>query len=662
MAEAISFRRGTTEENDQFIGVEGEIVVDLGSGSNALHTMNNNTAVLNNDTKGAPTVRFHLGNSQSGGVILARADMANIDTKALATKDEEAPDIYHKGKNLAYADLENIVYNSDQEPVVQDTLNSYGIAWKNTANVNTADLVNALIHNGDDDNGNKPLAYKDTKNINTRDLVDIEIHDGVNGNKPLSYADGSNINTSGLAERTSEEEAEFGKNLAYQDTTNVNTSYLVNRNIHTGVDQEKPNDKALLYYDMSNMTDAELKTRMDSMFNNNVFINGYERTSFKENTNILSNANNSNNYTSNNAVYNYVKNKLNNENYAKNTLNNLSSVAWDIASTNNDGNTYKLNTQLEEAGEGYQVDDTITTNVKILTDQPSDTYIVITVLAVQNGRIVEYKTDHDNIIFNQTYLTTDVEYTDAVKGGKFKFSRQQVICGALMKNNLSNSQIVENTDFAANIKYQYTTEDSVTKIVPTMMMKNKTTEHVGTVSCTATYSDRYDLDNTIHQGASTVAEISTKNGSDENKYGIFATEDGVYYISGSTLSFSRDNLVSTIGYCDKKQNTQNISVISSGTTINLHPQKAIYYIEVNNSAALTIDKSAVTVANNTAKTFEIYVKVGQTLPTITWSGIDFWLSDSEQTPLNTDTTSIFVIRIQNINGTTKVIANYGGEF
>ena len=673
MAEAISFRRGTTEENDQFIGVEGEIVVDMGSGSNPLSTMNNNSAVLGDETFGAPTLRFHLGNSQAGGVVLARADMANIDTRALATRDDEAADIYHKGKNLAYADLENIYFNGGALEVVKDVMDNYEIAHKNTSNIDNTNLVSATIHNGtiwDRDSGtyvsapgNKPLAYKDTTNINTADLVDPTIHDGTDGNKPLSYSDASNIYTTGLAERDAATEAEFGKSLAYKDTTNINTAQLIDRTIHPDTtDNNTNNNKALLHYDMSNITDAELKRRMDGMFSNSVFLNGYERLSFKESNNISSNVNDANNYPSNNAIYHYIKDTLTNKLYANYTLNNMSPVAWDIASANNDGATYKVVSELLLAGSNYQVGDSINTGIKLL-DPQTDTELIITILSVSAGGIVEFKTNHDEVIFDSTYLPTDVEYTDSSKGGKFKFSRQAVICGALMKNDLSNSQVITNTDgFSAQFSYKTAVTGTYgTRIMPTMMASYDTTGNKALINCTFSSVTRYDLSNTAHTNLSSVAQLSTRQGDDTAIQGIFVTEDGAYYCTG-TWNFTRDNLISTIGYCDEKQNTQNISVISSGTTVTLNAQTAIYSLNINQSSTITIDKSALTVANNTAKTFEIYVTVGSTLPTITWSGIDNWLADSEQTPLNPDTTSIFTIRVQNIGGTIKVIANYGGEY
>ena len=674
MAEAISFRRGTTEENDQFIGVEGEIVVDMGSGSNPLSTMNNNNAVLGDDTRGAPSLRFHLGNSQAGGVILARADMANVNTAALATKDNEAADIYHRGKNLAYADLENIYYNDGSLEVVKDVMDNYEIALKDTSNIDTTNLVNAEIHDGkiwDRETGtrisapgNKPLAYKDTTNINTADLVDPEIHDGTNGNKPLSYSDASNIYTTGLAERDATTEQNFGKSLAYKDTTNINTAQLIDRTIHPDTtDNNENNNKALLHYDMSNISDSELKRRMDGMFSNNVFLNGYERTSYKETSNISANVYNTNNYTSNNAIYNYVQNTLDNKQYANYTLNNLSPVSWDIASANNDGSTYKLKTFLMNAGANYQVGETIDTGIKLL-DPQTDNNLIITILSVNTGGIVEYNTNHDDVIFGPSYLATDIEYTDSTKGGQFKFTRQAIFCGALMKNDLSNSQVVSSDHYQSQIGYELVqaTAGSYDLISAGMYSKYIDTNNQSAIRCSGGTAQRTDINNTVHTGWSNVAEICTENGSGENKYSLFVTEDGAYYVTGNTWDFSRNNLISTIGYCDEKQNTQNIQVIASGTTVTLDAQKAIYSLNINQNSTITIDKSALTVAINTAKTFEIYVTVGSTLPTITWSGIDNWLADSEQTPLNADTTSIFTIRVQNIGGTVKVIANYGGEY
>lgn len=844
MAEAISYRRGTTEENDQFIGVEGEIVVDMGSDNNSLHSMNNNNAFVNGDTKGAPTLRFHLGNSQVGGVVLARADMANVDTASLATRDEEAADMYHKGKNLLYADLYNIYYNSDAAAAAQDVLDSYGMAYKNTTNINTADLVNSAIHNGKildkstgeyiDAPGNKPLAYKDTTNINTADLVSAEIHDGVDGNKPLSYADASNTSTIGLAERTatieydgsslhdlevdtnkftsqmdvsvpgqytfiyvasettnnesseSEESsvvaphweyngnsvelatygisyregdtpangdkiivtfAYYGKNLAYADTTNINTSFLLDKTIHQG---RLPNfnsvveDCALLDYQMSNISDLDLKARMDKMFDSNVFMEGYERISFKNVDNITSHLNSENYYPSNNAIYNFLNQKVNENTVASSDLHNITQLGWNVASTT--GTIYKLNTAIITVGGNYSVGDEITTDIKLYQDVPSSisidnmtetltnvvidkttfetnihptqsenlifkfketenawqlngnnvaiadygiTYtgtpeeddelhviyliaqafdpIKITVTGVSDtGTLVEVTTNYDNDILDNNPFTVVQTYTDDVNGGAFEFSCNPYLGGALMKSNLSNSQVVESRDYASKIYYEESKTDidpvtSVYKVSPTLQAIYKSTNNKVVVSCSGTAVNRYDISNTLHTNWSTAAQLSTQGSNGVNKHGVCVTEDGAYYCAGS-WDFSRDNLISTIGYCDEKQNTQNIEVISDSTTISLDPQKAIYSITLEDSATLTIDDSNLVVAENTAKTFEVYVTVGATLPTVTWIGIDKWLADSEQTPLNSDTTSIFTIRVQNIGGTKTIIANYGGEY
>lgn len=182
---AVALRRGTTAANELFTGVQGELVVDLGADGTGTDI---NT-----------TLRLHNAIT-TGGIPMARADMANVTSKALGANRTSLGE-----KNMAYADLSNIETATDPTSIIT-TLTGYGFAQESSvetllvnyakadmSNVNTANLATAGAgHTG------KNLAYADTSNINTADLVNATTHPGTNGNKPLAYADLSNVDTSAI--------------------------------------------------------------------------------------------------------------------------------------------------------------------------------------------------------------------------------------------------------------------------------------------------------------------------------------------------------------------------------------------------------------------------------------------------------------------------------
>ena len=178
---AVALRRGSTTANEQFVGVQGELVADLGSNMSA-----------GEGTDISTTIRLHNGITP-GGIPMARADFGNITTQALAENRNRIED-----KNLAYADLSNLEKNSNPEQIVR-VFTEYGFAKK--AEVDTAletyakkDMSNVDTTPLATSKGDKNLAYSNTSNLNTANLVDKNIHDGTNGNKPLAYADLSNVN------------------------------------------------------------------------------------------------------------------------------------------------------------------------------------------------------------------------------------------------------------------------------------------------------------------------------------------------------------------------------------------------------------------------------------------------------------------------------------
>lgn len=218
---AVALRRGTTSANDLFTGVQGELVVDLGADGTGTDI---NT-----------TLRLHNAIT-TGGIPMARADMANVTSKALAKNRSSIGE-----KNLAYADLSNLETTTDpsgiitaftgygfiQTASVETLLSNYAKA--DLSNVNTANLATTGSgHTG------KNLAYADTSNINTADLVNATTHSGASGNKPLAYADLSNVDTSAIT-----------GNFATRDLANVTTASWNTIKVNQSIESSSNKDSAI---------------------------------------------------------------------------------------------------------------------------------------------------------------------------------------------------------------------------------------------------------------------------------------------------------------------------------------------------------------------------------------------------------------------------------
>lgn len=126
------------------------------------------------------------------------------------------------------------------------------------------------------------------------------------------------------------------------------------------------------------------------------------------------------------------------------------------------------------------------------------------------------------------------------------------------------------------------------------------------------------------------------------------------------------NSIANYGFVINRQNWQNTADVTwaAATTVVLSNDKTIYFIDASGNTTITIDKSDIDVAAGDAKTFEIHIACGGSLPTITWVGIDNWLIDSETSPIEVNATSIFAIRVQQRPSEVapKVVANYGGAY
>lgn len=111
-----------------------------------------------------------------------------------------------------------------------------------------------------------------------------------------------------------------------------------------------------------------------------------------------------------------------------------------------------------------------------------------------------------------------------------------------------------------------------------------------------------------------------------------------------------------------RQGAQDI--LTTTSTIALAEDKTIYQIDATSLTTLTItlNTGGISVPENSAKTFEIHIISGATVPTINWNMVNKWLTDSATRPVEANKTAIFAIRIQNIAGTTTIIGNYGGAY
>lgn len=105
-------------------------------------------------------------------------------------------------------------------------------------------------------------------------------------------------------------------------------------------------------------------------------------------------------------------------------------------------------------------------------------------------------------------------------------------------------------------------------------------------------------------------------------------------------------------------------ILETNSTIALADDKTIYVVDATslNTLTVSLNTGSISVPANSAKTFEVHIRVGTTVPTVNWNTVDSWLSDSVTRPVDANKTAIFAIRIQNIDGTTQIIANYGGAY
>ena len=163
--------------------------------------------------------------------------------------------------------------------------------------------------------------------------------------------------------------------------------------------------------------------------------------------------------------------------------------------------------------------------------------------------------------------------------------------------------------------------------------------------------------------------VSTDNMNITNSTITTSSFSGVATLSSSsTVTVSNPTLTSIANYglIIDRQNAQNIADVTWAATLTiiLSDDKTIYCVDATTDTDITIDASGVSVGAGDAKTFEIHIACGATLPVITWTGIDNWLIDCETTPIEANATSIFALRVQQRPSEVapRVVANYGGAY
>ena len=278
---AVSLRKGSTASNLNFTGTLGEVVADLGIDASGTDI---NT-----------TLRLHNG-VNSGGIPLARADMANIETSALAQNRRLFGD-----KNLAYADLSNFETTEDPDviAVIKEAFDEYGLA--------TDEDIARL----DKDKANKTM-----DNVDTASLATGEGETGKHSGKNLAYADGSNVNTKYFANETYRTGLDGDNALAYASLSNVDTTNL------TLAETTRPDTvggPVLARVDMTNISATDLKNKLDTV---SVEYNTNKVTSIDPDSSSTSTE-----YPTTGATIEYVANELDKLDYMNPNFDNAST--WD---------------------------------------------------------------------------------------------------------------------------------------------------------------------------------------------------------------------------------------------------------------------------------------------------------------------------------------------
>lgn len=406
---AISFRRGTHQENTEFAGVPGEIVADLGDQSEASRT-NNPLA----------TIVLHTGSDELSGIRMAREDMLNITEDGI----NQLASI-----GLARNDLSNVT--SIRNNTLINLLADIGVAKSNGTNITTKNLAPII---------NNVPTQTTIKNPNTNALnEDAEVYPALLRNDftnllpaardQFAAKNMSNVDTANLATSQS---GHAGNNLAYANGTNISTSDLASSSRTLG--------GALAYRDLSNITATEIKNKID--FDNT--ISNYQLKS--EKVDQITSANTDTiHYPSTLAIVNYMGQGTAG---ADRRLSNI--LTWENASKKLTEYSYLVVIDNEDDSTTHTIGEVISTTIGGLN-------MTFTVSGVSNGKITDVLVSPQQSTVNITPSSTNNPYTTST-GTRFTVNSISIIVGKLMLADLSNSEVEAydaNTNYSTVSALQY---------------------------------------------------------------------------------------------------------------------------------------------------------------------------------------------------------------
>lgn len=443
---AVSFRKGNTEENNNFAGVPGEIVADLGA----------NEQITEN-----ATIVLHTGNGLAGGIRMARQDLNNITNESISNlanfRQDSGQGTYY---GLLRRNMSNYITNDVNPSTVEGLLKSdYHIASQDGHDLDTSSYIA-----GDSSWGNQGPIVRSAggKYLMNRDLSNMHA-DGENKVRKLSYQYWlNNVNTKFLAEgnypdpfspdpQNPQIVSPQGDLLAYANMSNVDTGVLAgDSGTHIGAD--------LAYKDLSNVNYSNVVNKINTAYGEDVKLDGYEDTINKKSVidPLAPSQEMAATYPTIQAVVDYGA--VLTEDFVNKNLDNVAN--WQIASEKQD--LWKIEFSIIDPGNGYTLPCTIRTNIA----HPDGGTINIVVTNIdENGGILAARPEigkeySHGAIASQTINDNDPDWR---KGGIFSLSTVNVNAGKLMRANLSNSDIKNSlaTQTAA-VKYEFTEDPNNT--------------------------------------------------------------------------------------------------------------------------------------------------------------------------------------------------------
>lgn len=535
-AKAISFRRGTTSENQQYTGVVGEITVDLGP------AVNSGSGVAENDESGAATLRIHIDEKTPGGIPMARADLKNCDTSALTS-----------GVNgLAYANLSNIRYSdSVNHENIRTVLSQYGVALSNGQNLMTSTLTpdTDLI----DGNADRPsLAKRDMSNVDTTPLATEK------NEKNLAYANLSNVDTNTIKEKISY------SSLALANLSNTNTQQLAEE-VENAAD-----GKRLAYSDFSNLSQGAFE-----LIKQEFDVSKFEVISNKTN-NIVEN--DTEKYVTPQAVIEYTTRALREVEYANLELDNVRN--WELASYSYDNNAFKYSASVTTAAGTYEGGEVLDTNIQ---NGVGGTLSII----IANVNDSKQVTD---IIVSPTYGANDINttFTDTTTGSIFTITTVGTRkAGNLALADLSNIQPF--SDGNSVVQYGYSTDNGNIKGIAQSLSKiTVTPAEVEGETDIITATDISMTSSELDASGNLVSKIGVENVASNQGSGIIITQAGAYVNHNESTTIDDNHKIvkkedltpyltkedasttyATKSELNNKQNTLNeeqLSAVNSGIT------------------------------------------------------------------------------------------------